>query len=161
MKLQVPNDVVNQAVGSLWYKETKENPCSQGTHVVKVVGVVVDEEYGSIQLLLFTESGEKIIDRYNLYDKQGNSNGNVWKRFGVAYNRLMDKWLKSEFDTTELVGKIMQIEITHAPNPQGGVYVNTGTMTKCDSFNPKEGVVVPELIVPPKKEDQVDFSDIL
>ncbi|MFW6002397.1 MAG: hypothetical protein ACOCQD_03575 [archaeon] len=160
MKIETPTEVVQQSISSNWYNEAKENPCSEGEHVVKVIGVIINEEYGTLQLLLFTESGEKIVDRYNLKKENGENNKAVWGRLSVAWKALTGSWLPKVFDTDDIVGEIMNIEVEHVSNPNGGIYVNTGTMVEAESFTPQKGVEVPELIYSNDDDTEDEVDDV-
>ncbi len=131
----------------------------EGTHVFRIVEVNYKEDFGKMEIIMQTASGQKHTERFSLLDKHGNPNQGALNAFSYFAKQALNDFSLTEIDHDDLVGHYLRCVVEHEEVPSNKnpdkilKFVRLVEKESCDGFEevpaPKEK---PEPEEAPKQE---------
>lgn len=87
----------------------------EGTTTFKIVEVEYKEDYGKMNVILQTKSGQKHTERFTLLNKHGEVNEGALKAFSYFAKTALNNYNLDEIDEQDLVGCYITATVKHEP----------------------------------------------
>lgn len=85
----------------------------EGIHVFQIVEVNYKEDFGKMEVVMQTATGQKHIERFSLLNKNGESNEGALNAFSYFAKTALNNFSVSEIDEQDLVGHFIRCEVNH------------------------------------------------
>lgn len=121
----------------------------EGTHVFKIVEVNYKEDYGKMEVIMQTASGQKTTERFSLLKQNGKPNEGALNAFSYFAKTALNDFSRTEIDYDELVGCFMRCDVKHEEvesNRTPGKmlkFVRLGKMEPCDGYDEPKAHAAP------------------
>ena len=134
----------------------------KGTHVFQITAVNYKEDFGKMEIVMQTASGQKHTERFSLLTKDGAPNDGGLNAFSYFAKCALNDFTLSEIDHEDLVGCFLRCEVDHEEvesNRTPGKmlsFVRLGNKEPADGFDP-----IPVKNAAPVAKKPYDLNSIL
>ena len=84
-----------------------------GTHVFQIVDVDYKEDFGKMEVVMKTASGQKHVERFALLNREGEVNEGGLNAFSYFAKVALNDFSLTEIDHEDLVGCFIRCEVEH------------------------------------------------
>lgn len=138
---------------------------SEGRHVLKIVGVEYDEDFGKMKIQLQNKEGIKHNEQFTLINKSGEPNEGALKAFSYFARTALNNYNIDEIDHEDLVGCYIEATVIHEEfesNKEAGKMLKSarlGDYSSASSFGKSAIKEVAKDV--DEDEEDVDLDDFL
>jgi len=117
----------------------------EGVHAFQITEVNYKEDFGNMEVVMQTASGQKHTERFSLLDKNGNPNQGALNAFSYFAKTALNDYDLTEIDHEDLIGHFIRCGVEHEAvpskrNPNRTVtFIRLGDKEPCDGFDDAPG----------------------
>lgn len=113
----------------------------KGIHVFQITEVKYKEDFGKLEVIMQTASGQKHTERFSLLTKEGEPNTGALGAFSYFAKTALGDFSLTEIDHNDLVGRYIRCEVDHEEVPSNRdpnktvKFVRLGDKEPCEGFD--------------------------